>query len=429
MSYSLVDVAIVGAGIAGLAAARRAAELGLSCLVLEAKDRIGGRVHTATRGDGRVWDMGAHWLRQPPVNRLIAEADRIGATYDRQWRPIGRAWQDGEWLTEALADDVLHQIDEAEGLAIDLTHVEGDSAFVEMLDPEYARRPLAEAVIAFQHAASPRDISAVDLGHYSPFEGDWAVTHGFSTLLHRLFRDVAVELNSPVRVIDWGSDPIRVDFGLGLVEANRVLVTASMGVLGDGRIQFAPDLPDMVLAAVTSIRMGSQNKVSFVVESLELDQEPGSLLHTMGDGLPITFYRPTETDLVVAILSGPVAAELEQDDDDGLESAALHRFGEVFGSSIMAKASGAEATSWGFDPYTAGAASVALPGLASSREVLRAGLDGRILFAGEATSFASFGTAHGAFASGIDVIEDIAESLGLAVQRSSDVDVFQVYLD
>jgi monoamine oxidase len=429
LSYTRVDVAIVGAGIAGLAAARRAEELGLSYVVLEAKDRIGGRIHTATRADGRSWDTGAHWLRQPPINKLIAEADRLEVAYDRQWRPLSSAWQDGEWLSEFEADEVLHQIDAAEDLAGDLIETGEDASFHELLDPAYAHLPLAEAVLALTHAASPRQASAVDHKRYGPFDGDWAVSAGFGTLVSRLFGDVDVQFGAPVRVIDWGSSPIRVDFGHSLIEADRVLATVSTGAMAGGNIHFAPDLPDETRAAIESLPMGAQAKVSYVIDPASVDLEEGSVLHTAGDDLPVTFYRPAESDLVIAVLSGPGAADLERTGADALIEAAFDRYGAVFGSAALATVHDTEVAAWLTDPYTAGAASTAVPGAAGSRDTLRAGVERRLCFAGEATSSASFGTAHGAYASGVNAMEDIAESLGHKVERIWEVNVFRAPRD
>src|SRR4051812_7198999 len=79
-------VAIIGAGVAGLSAAQRAHELGIDAIVLEASNRIGGRVQTVERADGSVWDRGAHWLRQVPVNPFVAEAERRSSVTAKPWQ-------------------------------------------------------------------------------------------------------------------------------------------------------------------------------------------------------------------------------------------------------------------------------------------------------------------------------------------------------
>jgi monoamine oxidase len=338
---------------------------------------------------------------------------------------LSGAWQDGERLRDFEADDAMHQIDDAEDLAGDLIETGEDAAFIELFDPASAQLPLTEALLAFRHAASPRQASAVDHKRYGPFDGDWAVTGGFGTYVNRLFEDVDVQLGTPVRVIDWGASPIRVDFGHGLVEAERVIVTASTGALANHIIHFAPDLPEETRAAIESLPMGAQAKVAFVADPVSFELEAGSMLHTAGGHLPITFYRPTGSDLVIAILSGPLAGDLERDGGESLIDASVERFGAVFGSAALATVHDPDVVAWLTDPYTAGAVSAAVPGAAGARDMLRGSVDGRLFFAGEATSVASFGTAHGAYASGLDATDDIAESFGHEVQRAWSVDVFR----
>lgn len=100
MSFA-VDVAIVGAGAAGLAATARAYELGLSCYLLEAKPRIGGRVHTDKKSLGAAWDRGAHWLHSADVNPLTKIADELGHAYVMRPRAfdghfhLGTGWAEG----------------------------------------------------------------------------------------------------------------------------------------------------------------------------------------------------------------------------------------------------------------------------------------------------------------------------------------------
>ena len=147
MAERIFDLAIVGAGIAGLAAARQAIRHGLDVVVFEATDRIGGRLQTIVRDDGSVWDAGAHWLLQPAINPLVREAERLGVPFRRQWRAHDRYWLDGRWLTDTEADEVWHRIDEAEDLARDLPEAGQDAAFGELLDAETDVLPIVETVM------------------------------------------------------------------------------------------------------------------------------------------------------------------------------------------------------------------------------------------------------------------------------------------
>ena len=211
MEDSIYDLAIVGAGIAGLSAARRAIDLGLRVVVLEATDQIGGRIRTITGPDGLSWDAGAHWLLQPAINPLVSEAERLGVRVLRQWRAHDRYWLDGRWLTDVESDAVWLDIDDAESLARELSADGEDATFAELINPESGALGMVETILTHQYGESPTQISAIDRSRHGVFEGDWPVTDGFGHLVHELYSGVPVRLGAPVSVIDWGSDPIRIE--------------------------------------------------------------------------------------------------------------------------------------------------------------------------------------------------------------------------
>jgi phytoene dehydrogenase-like protein len=179
------DLAIVGAGIAGLAAARRAIDLGLSVVVLEATDQIGGRIRTVSRPDGSIWDAGAHWLLQPAVNPLVREAERLGVRFRRQWRAHDGYWLDGQWLSELESDAVWLDIDDAEDLARELSAADEDVAFAELIDPESGALAMIETILTQQYGEHPGRISAIDRSRYGVLEGDWPVSGGFGRFVEQ----------------------------------------------------------------------------------------------------------------------------------------------------------------------------------------------------------------------------------------------------
>jgi monoamine oxidase len=423
MAERIVDLAIVGAGIAGLAAARQAIRHGLDVVVLEATDRIGGRIQTITCDDGLVWDAGAHWLLQPAINPLVREAERLGVAFRRQWRAHDRYWLDGKWLTDSEADGVWHLVDEAEDLARDVSAAGQDAAFGELLDAETAVLPMVETVLTNQYGDDPELISAVDRSRYGVFEGDWPVTDGFGRFVAELFADSAVQLNSPVSLIDWGKDPVRLDVGEVAIEARRVLVTASIGVLQSGQLQFAPALPDATRDAIARMEMASQNKVAFRIDPGTLSAEPDSLAYTRLDRCSVVFHLlPGGQPLVVGYLSGDLSRSLEADSRDALVETVLGQFEAVFGAEVAGSAQDAEATTWGRHPHVLGAWAYPIPGAVEARADLNAPVDGRLFFAGEATSRSAAGTVHGAYQSGIEAADQVAESLGLTVEKPFGVD-------
>ena len=417
MEDSIYDLAIVGAGIAGLSAARRAIDLGLRVVVLEATDQIGGRIRTITGPDGLSWDAGAHWLLQPAINPLVSEAERLGVRVLRQWRAHDRYWLDGRWLTDVESDAVWLDIDEAESLARELSVDGEDATFAELINPESGALGMVETILTHQYGESPTQISAIDRSRHGVFEGDWPVTDGFGHLVHELYSGVPVRLSAPVSVIDWGSDPIRIEAAGGLLEARRVLVTVSTGVLRSGQLYLVPDLPIEKLTAIAQLPMAAQDKVAFRIDPATVECETDSIHYTRSENRTVVFnVFPGGQPLVVGYASGDLCRALEDQGVDELIDAVIDQFEIVFGEEAADTISEPEVATWGIHPHVLGAWAYPLPGALTARANLAAPVDNRLFFAGEATSQTAAGTVHGAWRSGRDAANLIAESLGLKVE-------------
>lgn len=423
MSQRVYDLAIVGAGIAGLAASRRSAMHGLEHIVLEATGRIGGRIRTVVRSDGLQWDAGAHWFRQPAINPLIPEADRLRVGYMRPWRAQDGFWLDGQWLDERTVDEIWQEIDEADELARELPSVADDAGLVELLNPESNLSGMVETLVTHQYGLSPSCISVIDRARFGPFEGDWPVQGGFGTLVDRLFSDLDVRLNAPVAVVDWGSDPVRIDLGGELILARRVLVTVSTGVLQAGQIHFAPDLPEPTSAAIAALPMAMQSKVAFGIDPDELHVDPDTLYFTRRDDRSVVFHAlPNSNPLMIGIVSGDLSGTFERDGEHALVALVLEQFADVFGRGAARSVIDPQATAWNIASTVYGAWAVPLPGATAVRTDLQTPVDGRLYFAGEATSEHAGGTAHGAYQRGIEAADRIAESLGGSVDSAIGLD-------
>jgi monoamine oxidase len=238
-----------------------------------------------------------------------------------------------------------------------------------------------------------------------------------------VFADIEVRLKSPVFGIDWGSDPVRLDVSGELIEAKRVLITASIGVLQSGQIQISPALPDATRDAIASMEMASQNKVAFRVDAATVSVEPDSLAYTRLDDRSVVFHlQPGGQPLVVGYVSGDLSRSLEAESRDALIEAVLGQFEAVYGGEVPGTVRDAQATTWGRHPYVLGAWAYPVPGAVDARAELNDSVDDRLFLAGEATSRTAAGTVHGAYQSGIDAADRIAESLGLTVEKPFGVD-------
>jgi monoamine oxidase len=282
---------------------------------------------------------------------------------------------------------------------------------------------MTEMLLVNQHGDELDRVSAIDRSRSAIFEGDWPVRDGFGQFIEHLFGDLEVRLNAPVSVIDWGSDPLRIDLGTDLIEARRVLVTASTGALQTGRIHFAPDLPETTSAAIANLPMASQNRVAFGLNPTLLDLEPDTMHYTRLNNQSVLFHAlPASQPLMIGIVSGELSRTLEREGADALANLVEAQFESVFGSEAAETIATPQATTWGTEPYFGGAWANPLPGALTARADLKEPVDDRLFFAGEATSQSAAGTAHGALQSGIDAADRIALSLGRDVEQPFGVD-------
>jgi monoamine oxidase len=418
VSNDPVDIAIVGAGVAGLAAAERAAEIGLTAIVLEASDRIGGRVLGLELPDGSSVDLGPHWLHQVPINPFVPEAEASGAITSKSWQPVAGIWMNGSWLDEMDIATIQEQIDDLETLARELDQTGEDTAVADLIDPLFTLQTPLRLVLEHRLGIAPTLQSAVDLSRWDRHDGSWPVGAGLASLINQRYANVGVMLNTEVRVIDWGTDPVRLDAGDDLYEAHHVIVTISIAALQSGAMHFAPDLPDSTSRAILDFAVTAEARI--VIDfGAQLDEwPPESLLLTTAVGRSVAFETPVLGQTIGTAVIRGVDAEESQ--------AVLQRAADVFGVdrgslSIVA------AAEWHGAPNTAGGVAVLRPGAARARLDLATSIDNRLFFAGEATSVASFGTVHGARNEGIRAVNAIAEKLGLLPTDGESRDTISVF--
>jgi len=428
---STYDVIIVGAGISGLAAARRLLEAGRRVLVLEGRDRIGGRAFTDTTTFTRPFDVGCHWLHSPDENPLARLAETHGVAVAREAAHGGiytggaRLSSKDERAAVEFRDRTFAAIrragaggaedDAGQGAAI----AGADRPVSEIIDWSHPAAAYAAHCFTAKMGIEPQRASSRDFAVYRWIGEDRPVRDGFGALVHRHFAGVPVTLGARVRRIDLTASLPRVVSDTGAAEATHVLVTVSPGVLRSGAIAFAPRLPDWKLAAIEAIPMARALKVG-----LEFGRDvtglagPAFLTAMVGsargaaaaawpagrDAMDVEIW-PTGWNGVTCYLDGDVARRLEEAGGRVAEEFALDALAGMFGTSIRAALRTSARTGWNQDDLTCGTYSAPLPGRAEARSALGRPLDGRVHFAGEAVSIPWSGDAHGAYQSGIDAAE------------------------
>ena len=405
-----VEAAVIGAGAAGLAAARRLRAAGLDVLCLEARDRIGGRAHTLDTPHGAL-DLGCGWLHSGDENPWTGLAERLGFEIDKTeppWSqpPVGDVVSPREWEAFTAAQDSLDARLQAaadagrEGPASE--HLEAGERWNAALD----------AVSTWYNGAELSRISVLDYAAYGDDEVNWRAPDGYGALIAAYGEGVPVRLSTPVSLIDRAGPQLRLETLGGELLADMVVVAVPSPVLAEARLRITPASSEL-LDAAAGLPLGLANKVVLSLEGGS-DFPPDAGLFGRADARDTGSYhlRPFGRPLIEGFFGGPCAWALEAEGAGAATAFAIEELTAVFGSALRRRMEPVAETAWGVDPYALGAYSHALPGFAGARAVFRELLDGRIAFAGEHCSAASFSTAHGAFRSGIDAAERLLRAAG-----------------
>jgi len=412
-----VDIAIIGAGAAGLAAARRLTQAPVEVLVLEARDRVGGRAWTQVV-DGFPQDMGCGWLHSADVNPFVAIAERLGVPLDRspphwtrQAANAGFPPEDQARYREAL-NALEARIEQAAAGGRDVPASD-------LLEPGSRWNPLLNAFSAYYNGAEFDQISTVDYAAYEDTGVNWRTAAGYGALVAAGADGLSIALGTPVRRIDHGGPRLRLETGAGPVQARAAIIAAPTNLIADGSLAFTPDLPQ-VREAAAALPLGLADKVLLRLSNPEAWAKEGHLFGDPGRTETGSYHlRPFGRPLVEVYLGGRHARALEDAGEGAAAAFAIDELAQLLGSEVRRKLTPLAATRWAADPWARGSYSHALPGQADARARLARPVEERLFFAGEATSPQFFSTAHGAHQSGVRAAEEALASLARPPQSGA----------
>jgi monoamine oxidase len=405
----VLDTVVVGAGAAGLGAARLLAKNGLDVLVVEARDRIGGRGHTMAHASGPL-DLGCEWLHSADVNPWVAIAEESGFAVERTPAPWGtqvgwHGFTEADQRAYRAATNAFYECLDARALS------GPDFPASDCLEPGGRWNDMIGAIWTYVTGGELDQVSALDYQRYRDTGSNWRVLQGYGALIAAHGSGLPIRLSCPVSLIDLTGRSLMIGTPHGGIAARTAIVTVPSDVIAEGGLRFRPDLPEKRKAA-EGLPLGLADKLMLAV------LEPGAVpmdSHARGrtDRVRTGSYglQPLGRPMIECYFGGNLAAELEAGGEAAFVSFALDELTGLFGESIRRKLSPIVATAWRQDPFSRGSYSYARPGRADDRARLAESVDDRLFFAGEACSRHDFSTAHGAYLTGIEAARAASQAL------------------
>ena len=431
-AHSGKRVLVIGAGISGLGAARALKERGFDVEIVEARDRIGGRIWTVDR-----IDYGAHWIHGTEGNPVTHLARTLGiptlfvggdSTYTGGWQHLTFLGDDTTTLGDdekrqsILAADELHErLAHWRERTPDIVSVSVAEAVraMEAANPHWGeaeRRHMAWHIELWARddcAAGPNELSAGywDEGYEVFGEGDSIFWDGYQSLVNKLSEGLNIRRECPVTHVSYGhteGPAIRVQTAQGELTADQILVTLPLAVLKSNTVTFDPPLPAARVEATDRLGVGVLAKLAYVFDEvfwprnqyvfgLVSDDESPTEHATMIMNLWSSHRAPC----LVILAGGALGRKIEEMTEEEAHEWGMGQLRHCFGSCVTEPKS-SHRTSWTKDPYSRGAYTyIAVGSTPADIRMLKEPIGDQVFFAGEGTSSEHWGTVHGAYLSGL----------------------------
>lgn len=402
------DILIIGAGIAGLSAATYLQNNGFQVTVLEAQNKIGGRIQT-DYSQGVAIEDGANWIHKAKGNPItvLAQTAHLDTIIDE---PESLVVYDIDG--SIYPPDLIRKAEKKFRKAIDKIEGKKKQNFATAF---YQKHPevlhdrlwtyMLSAYFEFDTGADIYDLSARDFYDDEEFKGDdLIVTNGLDKMLQPLAEDIDIQLNTTVTHIDYRTDIIHVKTNKEAYFVDKVLVTVPLGVLKQNSITFSPILPSLHQNAIDDLATGMVNKFTCFWETPFWDKNQQYIGFTPEEKGQFNYffnlYTCLNTPALMTFAFGQYAIETEQMTDQAIIDKIMHHLRIMYGNDIPMPTH-FRRTKWHSDPYTRGTYSYVPQGVSSRRyKDFETAIDDKIFFAGEHTSRDYRGTIHGAFLSG-----------------------------
>jgi monoamine oxidase len=408
------DIVVIGAGAAGIAAARRIQAANRKVIVVEAAGQAGGRCLTDTATFEVPFDRGARWLHNPDTNPIIKLARDAGL--DIYSAPLGQKIRIGRRYARAgETEEFLAALVRANRAIDDASRGKADVSCAAALPKDLGDWAGTAEFVLGANATSKdlKDVSAIDKTRAQDRNAAIACRQGLGTLIAKLGEPLPLALSTPVSHVAWSGRDVTVETPAGKIAARAAIVTVSSNVLAAGNIKFTPDIPKRQLDAAGKLSLGSYDHIAL--------QLPGNPLGLARDDIIIEQSSSTRTALLFGNMggsslcsidvAGSFGRDLSSQGEPAMIAFAVEWLTKLFGSDIAASVKKSSATRWNAAPFALGAMSAAAPGAQPSRKILTEPI-GSLFLAGEATHETLWGTVDGAWESGERAAEAALRRIG-----------------
>jgi monoamine oxidase len=408
------DIVVIGAGAAGIAAARRIIAANRRVIVVEASGQIGGRCLTDTSTFDVPFDRGARWMHNPDTNPMIRLARNAG--FDVPAAPLGQKIRIGRRNARAgETEEFLAALVRANRAIDEASRGKADAACASVLPKDLGDwAGTAEFVLGANFAGKDlKEISVIDKARAQERNAAIACRQGLGTLIAKLGEQVPISLSMPASRVNWDNRDVAVHTPAGKILARAAIVTVSSNVLTAGNIKFAPDIPKRHLDAAAKLGLGSYDRIALAL--------PGNPMGLARDDIIIEQSTSTRTALLFANMgssslcsidvAGSFGRDLSAQGEPAMIAFAVEWLTKLFGSEATGAVKKSSATRWNAAPFALGAMSVAAPGAQPSRKILTEPI-GCMFLAGEATHETLWGTVDGAWESGERAAEAALRRIG-----------------
>ncbi|MBD2329129.1 FAD-dependent oxidoreductase [Alkalinema sp. FACHB-956] len=421
------QIIVIGAGLAGLAAAQELHKQGHNVIVIEARDRIGGRIWTSSHWPDIPLDFGATWIHGTQGNPLTDLATQIKAqrlttrytqsiTYNTSGNPLSNAQ---EARLDSWRQQVLRSLKKAQNQDPDTSIRQAIAPLIAPFDPSSESYRFINFILSSEieqeYAGSAEHLSAQWYDSGQDFGGeDDLFVQGFHVIPEFLAQGLSIQLGQVVQEIQWQQSPLRVITQKTEFLADQIVVTLPLGVLQAGTVRFTPALPQNKQTAIAKLGMGVLNKCYLRFPQVFWPADVDWLEHIAaqhGEWTEwVSFQRVANLPILLGFNAADRGKAIEAWSDEQIVASAMQTLRTLYGASIPAPMD-YQITRWATDPFALGSYSYNPVGaVPRMRQTLAAPLGKSVFFAGEASHSDYFGTAHGAYLSGLRAAREILKT-------------------